>query len=187
MIYVTSDLHLCHDREFLYKPRGFENVSDMNEFIVNAWNEKIDVDDTVYVLGDLVLGGDKGTECGIKMLSSLNGDIHVILGNHDTDNRVARYRELLNISSIQYADMLQYNGYRFFMTHYPCYTSNLTKETMKQCVLNLHGHLHSKKKFYEDIPYMYNVCMDAHGCKPVSIDTIIEDIKNKIIECKNEL
>ena len=34
---------------------------------------------------------------------------------------------------------------------------------------------------------MYNVGVDAHDLMPVSIDTVIEDIKNKIKECKGEL
>ena len=187
MIYVTSDLHLCHDREFLYRPRGFENINDMNEFIVKTWNETVKPDDMVYVLGDLVLGGDKGTADGIEMLKSLNGKMWIILGNHDTDNRISQYIRLPHVSSVSYAEMLKYDGYRFFMTHYPCNTSNLEKESMKQCILNLFGHTHSKEKFYNDIPYMYHVGMDAHGCKPVLIDEIIEDIKNKIIECKKNL
>lgn len=34
MIYVTSDLHLGHDREFIYGPRSFSNVTEHDETIV---------------------------------------------------------------------------------------------------------------------------------------------------------
>ena len=30
-IYLTSDWHFCHDQSFLYEPRGFKNVDEMNE------------------------------------------------------------------------------------------------------------------------------------------------------------
>ena len=30
MIYLTSDLHFNHSREFIYKPRGFNSVEEMN-------------------------------------------------------------------------------------------------------------------------------------------------------------
>ena len=73
------------------------------------------------------------------------------------------------------------------MTHYPCMTGNLEKESLKQCTLNLFGHTHSKEKFYQDIPFMYNVAMDAHNCTPVHIDQIIEDMKAKVKECKEML
>ena len=33
-IYFTSDLHIGHDKDFLYKPRGFNNVWDMDNAII---------------------------------------------------------------------------------------------------------------------------------------------------------
>ena len=30
-IFLSSDYHLFHNREFIYKARGFECVEDMNE------------------------------------------------------------------------------------------------------------------------------------------------------------
>ena len=50
-------------------------------------------------------------------------------------------------------------------------------------LINLHGHLHSKNKFYQDIPFMYNVALDAHNNAPVSFDEIISDIEAKKDEC----
>ena len=32
-IWFTSDLHFCHDRDFIYGPRGFKSVQEMNEAI----------------------------------------------------------------------------------------------------------------------------------------------------------
>ena len=31
MIYFTSDLHFNHDRDFVYVPRGFQSVDEMNQ------------------------------------------------------------------------------------------------------------------------------------------------------------
>ena len=58
---------------------------------------------------------------------------------------------------------------------------------MKKRILNLFGHTHSKEKFYQDNPTMYNVALDAHNNTPVSIDQIIEDIKAKRDECEKLL
>ena len=38
MIYLTSDLHLNHNRGFIYEPRGFHSVEEMNEAIIDLWN-----------------------------------------------------------------------------------------------------------------------------------------------------
>lgn len=55
MIYLTSDLHFCHDKDFIYGARGFDSVDDMNAAIIENWNALINDDDEVYVLGDLML------------------------------------------------------------------------------------------------------------------------------------
>ena len=185
-IFVTSDLHFCHDREFIYKPRGFETVDEMNITILQNWNEYVRPKDTVYVLGDLMLGGPKSTE-GLDYISQLNGNLHLVLGNHDTDRRKQLYSELKNVISIDYATMLHYKGYHFYMSHYPTLTANLEKESLKQCTINLFGHTHQTTKFFNDMPFMYHVGVDAHNCTPVEIDDIIKDMKEKVKECLNVL
>lgn len=183
MIYFTSDLHFCHDRGFLYNPRGFNNIDEMNETIVRNWNDVAEDDDDIYVLGDLMMGGEVLTLKAIEYMRQLKGKIHIIIGNHDSDRRLKLYEELPNVVEISYANMIRYQGYKFFISHYPCLTYNLEQESLKQCVLNLFGHTHSKQKFYNDIPTMYNVSLDAHDNRLVSIDTIIVDMKNKMEEC----
>ena len=64
-IYLTSDLHLGHDKDFIYKPRGFNSVDKANESIISNWNSIINEDDLVYVLGDLTLGD---IETNIKLI-----------------------------------------------------------------------------------------------------------------------
>ena len=183
-IYVTSDLHFCHNREFLFKPRGFDNVWDMNKDILNRWNATVGADDVVYVLGDIMLNDNVE---GMKLLQSLKGRIFIVLGNHDTAIREELYRKAWNVEDVGLAMRLKYKKYHFFMTHYPCMTGNLEKESLKQCTLNLYGHTHQQTNFFQDIPYMYHVGVDSHNCTPVHIDQIIEDMENKVKECKDML
>lgn len=69
-IFLSSDYHLNHNKDFIYKARGFECVEDMNEEIVKRHNEVVRWDDDIYLLGDLMLMND---EEGIKYLRRLNG------------------------------------------------------------------------------------------------------------------
>lgn len=182
MIYFTSDLHFGHDRGFLYSPRGFSSIAEMNEAIINNWNSVINDDDDVYILGDLMLNDNAN---GLSCLNRLKGIKHIILGNHDTDTRVELYK---NISSdIKYADIVKYGKYRFYLSHYPTHTSGLTNGHVSENLLNLYGHTHQKTNFYEDNPFMYHVGLDSHNCMPVSVEQVIEDIKNKVKECKELL
>lgn len=184
-IFVTSDLHFCHDREFIWKPRGFNSVYEMNEAIVKRAWEVMEADDDLYILGDLMLKDD---ETGLKLINQMPGRKFIVAGNHDTDSRINKYIEQVpDLEAIQYAMRLKYNGYHFFLTHFPCLTGNLEHESLKQTTCNLFGHTHSKDKFYQDIPYMYNVAVDAHNCYPVSIDQIISDMEAKVKECKEML
>lgn len=57
-ILITSDLHFNHDKDFIYGPRGYSTVKEMNEDIVKKWNMTIDNKDTIYVLGDIMMGKD---------------------------------------------------------------------------------------------------------------------------------
>lgn len=76
MIYLTSDLHFGHNKDFLYKPRGFDSIQQHDEQIIKNWNEIITDEDEIYILGDLMLNDN---EYGLKCLKQLKGKIHVIL------------------------------------------------------------------------------------------------------------
>ena len=184
MIYFTSDLHLCHDKEFVYKPRGFNSVDEMNNEIVRRWNLVVGKGDTVYVLGDLMLNDNNKA---MELIKTLNGEIHIVLGNHDTDKRAGLYKGLPNVVEVAYAIKLRHNKMNYFMTHYPCVTGNLQKESLEQMTVNLFGHTHSKELFWEGRPYMYNVALDAHNCFPVSVDVAREDMVSEMKKLKNKL
>lgn len=189
MIFVTSDLHFNHDREFIYKPRGFESVQEMNEGIIERWNTVVHDDDIVYLLGDVCLGG--GTpemlNTNRKLIERLNGKIHIIAGNHDTDSRIVMYNTCTNIIDVKWADVLHYKKYHFYLSHYPALTANLQKESLKQCTCNLYGHTHQNDNFFNDIPFMYHVGVDSQNCYPVLLDIIIEEMEQKVIECQEQL
>jgi len=183
-IFFTSDLHFGHDREFIFKPRGFNSIDEHDEVIINNWNNVVDKDDIVYILGDIIMGDQ---DSGIKKFAKLNGKKIIIRGNHDTDNKVEKYIKATG-EEPKWADVVTYNKYRFYLSHHPTITSNFEKgEPMTRHLINLFGHTHSKDKFYMDMPFMYNVALDAHNCTPVNVEDIISDILNKVEECKNYL
>lgn len=182
-IYVTSDLHFGHDREFIWKARGYSSIDDMNINLVSKWNNTVTDEDDVYVLGDLMLGLPQN----IEYIKKLKGKLHIVLGNHDTRSREEMYRTLDNVVEVFHAIRLDYKQYHFLMTHYPCLTGNLEKESLKQMTLNLYGHTHQTNDFYEDRPYMYHCGVDSHDGYPVDLDHIIEDMKAKVEECKQYL
>ena len=178
MIYVTSDLHFCHDRPFLFEPRGFSNIDEHDQAIVKNWNAIVTEDDDVYVLGDLMLNDN---EKGLFLIKQLRGKLHVTIGNHDTPARIALYRSCYNIVEVNYANLLTYKGHNFYLSHYPTIVGDVKHERRPKNVLyNLYGHTHQQTNFYNDIFFIYHVGLDSHNNCPVSIDQIIEDCKAKL-------
>lgn len=183
-IFFTSDTHFNHDREFVYSPRGFKTIQEMNRTLVKNWNDTVGNDDDIYVLGDFFLGTDFNYIQ--EVLNKLNGRIHLVTGNHDTPSKITEYTSWNNIVEIADALRIRYKKREFFLCHYPVLTASLEQDPNK-AVINLFGHTHSKDKFYEDRPYMYNVAVDANYNKPVEIEEILTAFNNKIKECISTL
>lgn len=175
-IFITSDTHFCHDKPFIYEPRGFPSVNEMNEAIIKNWNEVVSPEDTVYHLGDVMLGSD--IEAGLNCLKRLNGHINIIIGNHDTINRVKHYKSLENVTVLGYATVIKYKKYNFYLSHYPTLTSNHDEDKPPSArVVNLCGHNHASSKWDDyDKGLIYHCELDAHNCYPITLDQIIKDI-----------
>lgn len=187
MIYLSSDLHFNHSKEFIYKARGFETIEEMNEGIIERFNMVVSENDDLYILGDLCLGGANSLETNKELIERLNGHLHIILGNHDTQRRIEMYQKCKNVESLDYATIVKYGKYRFYLSHYPTLTGNLEKESLKQMTLNIFGHTHQKEHFFRDLPYMYNIGVDAHNCYPVLLDNILIEMKLKVDSLKADL
>lgn len=183
-IWFTSDLHMSHDKEFLWGPRGFKNQHEMNEAIVERWNNVVEPDDIVYNLGDMALSD---VDDAIKYLKKLNGTQWWIRGNHDTQKKIETickacpHISLISNPEASWSTMIIYEKkYHFLLTHYPTLTANFDDKKLSRHVINLHGHTHQQKNFLQaENPFMYHVGVDSHLCRPVHVEEVIADIKNR--------
>lgn len=175
MDFFTSDLHIGHNKEFIWKARGFNSIEEHDTQILLKWNTAVSPDDTVYILGDLCMGGDEKE--WNRIYKTLNGHIKFICGNHDTINKIERYTNEYGMENLGLAAMYRYSKKRnFYLSHYPTLVGNHEEDKF---FYNLSGHTHSTDKFQYEWGKVYNVAMDAHNCTPVSIEEIIKDIENK--------
>lgn len=148
-VWVWSDLHLGHNRDFLYKPRDFSSVEDHDRGIREAWNSVCDSDSIMFLLGDSIFG-QSGEERLIKFLNSVNfKTLYLMAGNH-----AAGYKQLLAKSDSQFELNLGHkkivflpNYIEFYLekqpfvlSHYPILSFN----GQGKGVICLHGHCHGK-------------------------------------------
>ena len=89
MNYFISDTHFGHERCLFFDDRPFTKIKDHDKAIIDNWNNTVGMDDDVYLLGDISWYNATKT---IEIFNNLNGNIHLIRGNHD--GRLLRNREL---------------------------------------------------------------------------------------------
>ena len=177
-IWLCSDWHLSHQKPFIYEPRGYSSPEEMTKDLIQRHNDLVSLDDEVYVLGDLCLGGAERLNDNYALLNKINGQLHIIRGNHDSDKRVEMYKALPNVVEIQNSIYLKYNGYHFYLSHFPSMTSNYDdNKGLKHRTLNLCGHSHTKDRWLHWATGSYHCEVDAHNNNPILLDDIIQDMK----------
>ncbi len=77
-VFFTADLHLGHYA--VAGHRGYEDKLKMNEDIIENWNNAVNRNSVVFVLGDISFCNSLDT---VQLLLQLNGTMHLIRGNHD--------------------------------------------------------------------------------------------------------
>jgi calcineurin-like phosphoesterase family protein len=81
-IWVTADQHFGHANIIKYCHRPVGSVAEMDETLIQRWNERIKPGDMVWHLGDVFFG--KPSDPHVKEIRSrLNGGIFLVKGNHD--------------------------------------------------------------------------------------------------------
>ena len=128
MIYLIGDTHFGHDNIIKYENRPFQDSYEMDKLIVKNWNKVVSNEDIVYHFGDFALCA---TDRYMDIFKRLNGEIHLIKGNHDQQSHT-KLIERMGFKSEQ--ERLFLNG--FLCTHRPVENS---------LYFNIHGHTHSQR------------------------------------------
>lgn len=158
-IYLISDLHLDHRNIIHYcaRPFSFSDVEEMNNVLVDNWNNTIR-SNPVYFLGDLSFG--KGSRSPEYWLKKLQGQIHFIRGDHDT-----------NVKNSKEYEVLEYKNHKFLVAHDP---DGLPIEWDGWII---HGHKHDND--IKNYPFIngdkrtINVSAELVNYKPINLDYLV--------------
>ena len=165
-VFVISDTHFWHKNIIEYENRPFKDLIDMEQKMVELWNNKVMPDDIIYILGDFSFGNIEKTE---NTLKKLNGHKILVLGNHDNVIKKNKFDKFLFDVITNFVDT-EIFGIGFLMCHYPLAVGDWSK-------INLYGHIHSNKGNHrvDNLPEnSYNCCADVNNYTPVNIKDIIK-------------
>lgn len=143
MRYYIADCHFYH-RALLNSMdhRGFQDVDEMNAYMIKQWNEKVKRSDEVVILGDFSMGNAQETN---RILEELKGKLYLIVGNHD--NKYLRNKEFHRerFQGIYPYAELHDNNRKVILSHYPipCYNGQYLKtKNNDPRTYMLYGHVH---------------------------------------------
>ena len=167
-VWLMSDLHLGHDRDFVWAKRGFSNIQEHNETLIENIKTCVGKNDEFFILGDLTLGD---LDAAAPLLHQIPGHVHVILGNHDTERRIEFYQSLG--WDVQFATRIRWKKYHFYLSHYPTDCANEGEDKISLATINIYGHTHQSEVWFPSRPFSYCICPEANNNRPIEISDII--------------
>lgn len=179
--YITSDLHFGHTNILRYckNTRPFSSVQEMNQKIIDNWNNKISKQDVVYLLGDISF--DKPSKT-ISFLNDLNGKLRLIVGNHDGDKYLKEKEFCDRFDWIKLYNEENIFGNHIVMMHFPILEWNKKHYNS----IMLHGHCHSRNNQILDC-LRYDVGIDGSpDFSPYNFSELIDDMKSRLRGKQNE-
>jgi len=109
--FLTSDFHLGHFNIIRYTGRPFRDLAHMNSELIRRFNERVQKDDLVYILGDFCFKNTpkaaiRGEGAAVKWTEywhQLNGIKTLVAGNHDSNNgaKTLLTKAILEISNLK--------------------------------------------------------------------------------------
>lgn len=123
-VWFTSDTHFNHDKEFIYKSRGYSNRYEHNDALIQKINEYVRANDVLIHLGDFCLNITPAEFSNV--LARINcQNILYIWGNHNSCIR-KHYEDAVR----GHLDMVKFNGDNSFLNEnievYPYTVGKLT-------------------------------------------------------------
>ena len=110
-VFFTADTHFGHANIIKHQGRPFDDVAGHDAALIRAWNATVGPRDLVYHLGDFAF---KAAAPVREVRAKLNGQIYLILGNHDAlnveDRRV--FQHVADVAEVKV------DGRRIWLSHY---------------------------------------------------------------------
>ena len=171
MKFFISDLHFGHKNALSFDNRPFVDITTHDNHLINQWNNVVGIDDDVYILGDISWYNSSKT---IDIVKQLNGNKHLIIGNHD--KKLLKNQELRNqfMEICDYKELHLDDGNLLVLSHYPipCFNRHYYGS------IHLYGHVHNSFEWnmMEHIKHEMEALYDC-PCRMFNVGAMMSYIK----------
>ena len=144
----------------------FRDITHHDEALVEQWNRRVGVGDTVYHFGDI------GKP--LSIMKRLNGRKKLILGNHDDIHDARELRQYF-YDIVAWRISQPEDGFPVpvVFTHFPLHADERKPAARR---INIHGHIHEKHILRPNgmiDPWYINICVEHTNHGPVHFDELI--------------
>ena len=174
---IISDTHLGHRNVINFDRRPFTDIEQMNHTIMALWNDRVQADDDVWILGDFCYRSERAPEWYLRQLK---GHKHLIIGNHDQVTLESKnaYQYLESIDTmVNCNDDLNKENVQVILMHYPM----AEWPHIHRGAYHLFGHIHNRTDdtyyYMKDRERAFNVGCMINNYAPASLREIIENNK----------
>ncbi|MBA3606888.1 MAG: metallophosphoesterase family protein [Acidimicrobiia bacterium] len=179
--FFTADLHFGHANIIRYCQRPFADVEEMDEALVEAWNDVVTDDDEVWVLGDVAMGQLRSS---LAHVGRLRGRKVLVPGNHDrcwpgngphAADWVGRYLDAGFAEITSEIVELRLGGEPVVVCHFPYEGDSHDDDRFRahrptdEGRVLLHGHVHTS---WQLSGRQINVGCDVWEYRPVGTDVL---------------
>ena len=144
----------------------------MDEYLLEQWNNCVDVNDIIYALGDLFF---RNTVSADDYLSRLCGKKHLIKGNHDKDwmkkTDLEKYFQSIS-STLEISN----GSHKITLCHYPMMTWN----GVAKGSFHIYAHIHNNTdaayfQLLKLMPNALNAGVDINYFRPVNFAELVKN------------
>lgn len=157
-IWFTSDTHFGHKAIIRFSNRPFSSVEDMDETLIQRWNERVKPNDLIWHLGDFAF--HKSPTHLERLFNRLNGTKCLIIGNHDHNDT-----KRLSWANIKALTTIVLDKVPVILCHYGLRVWDRSHHGS----LHLYGHSHNTLPGNNQ---SLDVGVDCWDFRPVNIDEI---------------
>lgn len=160
--FVTADDHWGHKNIIHLSKRPFSDINEMNEALIQNWNSIVPSDGTVYHLGDMFY--KMPLDKAYSILERLNGQIHLIEGNHDQVTVQLRHPKIQFLGGLH---MIWIGKTKLVMCHY----AMRVWQSSHKGSWHIYGHSHGGLP--ENGTLSFDVGVDCWDYTPISLSTVV--------------